>query len=490
MNILALDMGTTSMRGILFDEQGRTLCSASRQTPLNYVGGWIEQSPRRLTDCLAQICGEVSQARPVDAISLTAFRSTPLLVDRGGNPLCDFIMWQDTRNREICEELKPFNDEIYRRSGAAANTVFTGPKLTWLRRFRPELYEKAFKAMVAPDYLIWFMTGAFVTDRTYGSRTLLMNLASLDWDGELCRLFSVDREKLCRLIPQGSVAGYVTPDFHKLTGVPAGIPVVSAGGDQQCGALGLGVLDSRTAMVNSGTGSFILSLTDRPVLDNPAMICNVSAIPGKFTVEANVLSSASALNWMVREFFPECGGSQPDMERLNRMVEQVPPGADGVYCVPHFQGCGTRDWNPDARASFSGLSLRSTKADMARALYEGLAAEIAKSLAVLPSCCRNAEEVYLSGGLSKSEVFNRILCAMLDRPLIRYQDSQATAIGAFASAAAALGCCPDYAQAVRAARSRDRREVYQPEPSLAGFYQAHRRRSEEIYRALSAVTAE
>ncbi|MCI9120144.1 MAG: hypothetical protein HFG00_01270 [Oscillibacter sp.] len=485
MNCLALDMGTTSMRGILFDAAGTVLTSVSRRTPLCCRGDWIEQSPQRLTDCLTDICKTVAQAYPVDAVSLTAFRSTPTLVDREGRPLCDFIMWQDTRNREICEELQPFSREIFRRSGAAVNTVFTGPKLTWIRRNRPELYGKAYKAVIAPDYLLWFMTGSLATDRTYGSRTLLMNLSTLEWDEELCRLFALDPEKLCPLIPQGSVTGRITRDFQRLTGIPAGVPVISAGGDQQCGALGLGVLDSRTAMVNSGTGSFILSLTDQPELENPAMICNVSAIPGKYTAEANVFASASALNWLAEQVFPEYGG---DLERLNRLAEGVPPGANGVFCLPHFQGCGTRDWNPDARAAFCGLSLRNTKADLARALYEGLAAEIAKSLAVLPACCQDAETVYLSGGLSNSGVFNRILCGMLNRPLVRYQDPQATAIGAFASAAVTLGWRPGYEEAVRAARSQDQREVFQPEAST--YYEAYRRRSEALYRALAAVPAE
>lgn len=396
-------------------------------------------------------------------------------------------MWQDVRNREICEKLQAHNPEVYSKCGATVNTVFTAPKITWLRQNRPHLYEKAFKAMVVPDYLIWFMTGAFVTDRTYGSRTLLMNLSSMEWDESLCRLFDVDSEKLCSLIDQGSVAGIVTPAFHALTGISIGTPVISAGGDQQCGALGLGVLDNHTAMINSGTGSFILTLTDQPVLDNPAMICNVSAIPGKFTVESNVLASASALNWLVRQFFPEYWGDSPDLDSFNRLIAQVPPGANGVYCLPHFQGCGTRDWNPDARAAFCGISLHNSREDLARALYEGLAAEIAKSMAVLPACCRDAQMVYFSGGLSKSDLFTTILSCMLRRPLIRYCNPQSTAIGAFASAAVTLGIFSDYAQAVHAVRSHDTQQRCQPDKDLALFYDGYCRQSEQLYRALSDI---
>ena len=337
MNVLAIDVGTTSMRGLLFNEEGTVLSTFFRTTPLLFRGSFIEQSADVYTEGLIYLCKELSKQQQIDAVTLTAFRSAPALIDRQGRALSNFIMWQDTRNKDICEALRPYEAEIYHSTGAAVNTVFTGSKIGWFKQFEPELYQNAYKAMIVPDYLMMLMTGEFVTDYTYGSRTSLMNLRTLRWDERMCELYGVDIGKLCDLIPQGSVAGYITESFSALTGLPCGIPVVSAGGDQQCGALGLGVVDSSTLEVNSGTGSFIISVIDEPVFVNQAVICNVAAIPGKYTLESNVLSSASALDWLMRSFFPDLvkdGGM--DFEAFNNLAQMSPPGAGDLFCVPHL----------------------------------------------------------------------------------------------------------------------------------------------------------
>ncbi len=485
MNILSIDIGTTSMRGILYTQSGRVLDSCHYQTPLITTEDFIEQSPQVYLDHLVHMCRYMADRHSVDAIALTAFRSSPVLVDEDGNALNNFIMWQDTRNADICSRLATCNHQIYRRTGTSINTVFTAGKITWLREHCPDLYDKACKAVVVPDFLIHFMTGEFVTDRTYGSRTSVMNLHTLAWDSVLCGLFHIDESKLCRLIDPGTAAGYTTPAFSKITGLASGLPVISAGGDQQCSLLGLGVYDSSSLAINSGTGSFVLTLLDKPYLENYNMICNVSAIPGKYMLESSILASAAAVNWTVRELFPEYWREgEPDFRSMNQLAEITPPLANGLICIPHFQGCGSRDWNPSSRALFCGLSLRSKRADFIRALYEGIASEIAKSVDALPSSCSTAQEVYVGGGLTKSDVYNQILSDMLGRPLIRYSDSQATAIGAFLSASVCLGLYDSYQDAFLAAREHSHITRYIPDMECHKKYLSYMRESENIYRRM------
>lgn len=488
MNILALDVGTTSMRGILYNEQGYILTTESLLTPLisDCATGTIEQNPAVYTDGAERICRAVAERFDVDAISVTAFRSAPTLVDREGKALCNFIMWQDTRNSEICERLKPNDAQVYLTCGASVNTVFTATKITWLKENCPQLYSRAYKAMIVPDYMIHSMTGSFSTDHTYGSRTLLMDIHTLEWSGEMCRLFNVDREILCDLVPQGSISGKVNEAFSQRTGIRTGVPVISAGGDQQCGALGLGVMDSSTIEVNSGTGSFVISLTDTPVLTNSAVICNVAAVPGKYTQEMNIISSASALNWLIREVFPEHWTDHPDFDAVNRKAAASPPGSNGVWCVPHFQGCGSRCWNPSARAVFGGLSLSSHREDLIRALYEGIASEISKSIDTLPEQCRNASEIAVAGGLSNSDIYLRILCDMTGRRLVRGHDMQATALGAFISASVACGCYSDFPAALAAVRANERFDTLLPDQFAVKFYNEYKLKTEHMYRAACA----
>lgn len=485
MNILVIDIGTTSTRGILYADGGRERAMCSVQTPLmiDSSTGFMEQSPAVYQRCAVQIVRTIAEQCPIDLISVTAYRSAPTLVDREGNALCNFIMWQDTRNSEICRRLQPESHLIYEKSGAQLNTVFTASKLTWLRENAPDLWKKTYKAMIVPDYVIHFMTGEFATDYTYGSRTHVMDIRTLKWDESMCRLFRLDKNKLCELRPQGSIIGKVHPEFAALTGLRAGTPVISAGGDQQCGALGLGVLDASTIEVNSGTGSFVISLTDRPVLENKSVICNVAAISHMYTQEMNIISSASAVNWLIQEFFPEHWSNAPDFEAVNAIAAQTPAGAHGLFVVPHFQGCGSRDWNPLSRATFSGFSLGTKRADLVRALYEGIASEIAKSIDVLAKSSCGMESIAVAGGLSRSDIYNRILCDMTNRPLRRSHNAQATARGAYLSAAVTAGLYNSYAEGYAAITSGESVDHYIPNPEVTRLYKAYKTKTEALYRA-------
>ena len=486
MNILSVDVGTTSIRGVLFSQGGNYLASHAVNTPLQFLDGFIEQIPSVFTDSLLEIIRHIQKSFEIDAISLTAFRSAPALVNREGQPLSNFIMWQDKRNKEICDALSPSNQEIHSICGAGVNTVFTAGKIAWFKKNMPDVYSKAYKAVVVPDYLTRFMTGNFVTDYTYGSRTLLMDIKKMAWNSRLCELFDVDMDKLCKLVPQGSVVGYTTAAFSRSSGVREGIPVISAGGDQQCGALGLGVTDTSRLSINNGTGSFILCLTDEPVLSVQSVICNVAAVPGKYTLESNVLTSASAINWAMETIFADLKkDGAPDYKAFDLLSQSAPPGANGLCFFPLFQGCGTRHWNPEIRASLGGMSLSTTRADIARSIYEGISAEIVRSLAFMPFEKTAVQEISLAGGLSQSDVFNQILCDMLGLPLVRYQNKEATALGAFVSAAVALRLYPGYDEALKAVRTGDEITRYTPSPDLTAAYRDYLDTSGYLFRQMN-----
>lgn len=484
-NILAIDVGTTSIRGILYDETGKSLGMKSIHTPLIFVDSFIEQLPSTYTSALLQICKDCASYGKIDAITCTAYRSAPALVDEDGRALTNFIMWQDTRNREICDRLLPHNDRIHQITGAGVNTVFTASKITWWKENEPELFGKAYKALIVPDYLMHFMTGVFATDYTYGSRTSLMNIHTLSWDREMCDLFHLPIEIMPPLIPQGSVYGYITEHFSSLSGLPTGIPVISAGGDQQCGALGLGALSESSLVINCGTGSFIIGLSDEVPDTCTCTICNVAAVRNKYIVESNILSSAAALNWLIRELTPDLwNNGAPDYDAFNKLAASSPVGANGIVCVPLFQGCGTRDWNPAARASFSNISLGSTRADMVRAMLEGIAAEIVQSILALPHPLRSGDTAFLGGGMTKSDLFNQILSDMSGKKLIRYEDTQATAIGAFISAAVALDLYPHEQAAFEAAREGAKMHIFTPNEQYHDYYRKLIEQSERTYRSL------
>ena len=287
MFVYVIDVGTSSMRGILYNERAEVLMKHSIIRRPEYLGnGRVEEDPADWRDgllvllkVLADYCA--SEGITPDAISLTAQRSSVIPLDKEGVPLAPAIMWQDKRTAVYEERLEKYNDIIFSKAGSRINPVFSACKMTWIKENEPELYEKAYKLAVIPDYLTWLMTGNFYTDYTYGSRSLLMNLRDCCWDEELLKIFQVDEVKLCELVAPGSMMGGLLPSLAASVGLPAGIPVISAGGDQQCAALGLGILHNGEVEITTGTGAFLLAGIDSlPAGVKPHVICSASAVPG------------------------------------------------------------------------------------------------------------------------------------------------------------------------------------------------------------------
>ena len=315
MGILVFDVGTSSMRGVLMNEQADILCQfQEKYHPDFHLSIYVTQNPEIWRSVLYDIAKNIQiwceeHGHKVEMISLTAQRTSMIPVDRDGNALCDAVMWQDKRNIKTCMRLAGYDGDIIRRSGTMVNPVFAGSKMAWLHENEPEIYDRSYKLFVVADYLFYHMTGQMKTDRTYASRFHLMNLRTGQWDKQLLDIFDVEESKLCELIDPGELHGYTNEAFSKASGIPTGVPVYSAGGDQQCSALGMGIYKEGDLEVTSGTGAFIIGITEKlppVILGNP--IINYSAVKGKYIVEASILTCSAAFDWFRRNFYKEVQG--------------------------------------------------------------------------------------------------------------------------------------------------------------------------------------
>lgn len=486
MSVFVIDVGTSSMRGVLYDDCARVQMQRQiAHRPKFLGGGIVEQDPQDWRGGLYELCRALGDhlregAEHPDVIALTAQRSSVIPVSAQGEALADAIMWQDQRTLPMKEEFSGCEQEIFRRTGSTVNPVFSGCKMTWLRRNRPELYRKAAKLIVIPDYLVHEMTGEFVTDTTYGARSLLMNLRTGDWDAELLDWFGVDREKLCAIAPPGSVCGTLTGAFAAQCGLRAGTPVVTAGGDQQCAALGLGILGSGDAEITTGTGAFVLAgLDGLPETLEPGVIYGASAVPGRYLLEGSILTCCSAFDWFVRESYPEC-----DCKGYCTVDEEIAQ-AEGtpVIVLPYFQGRATPDWNSSATASVHGLTLSAKRGDIARAILEGVCHEIVCNLDIMRRLTGELQRVHIGGGLTKSPVFPQLEADVLQLPLLRWKNPEATALGAWVQGSMAAGRFSGYREAVDAARADDEETRFVPRAGMAQHYRAKQREFERLYRA-------
>ena len=214
MNILVLDIGTSSIRALLFDENGNCKGKVqNRYCPTYISDSMVEQQPGELSLVLRQVVREISQRAKhqglaLEGISISSQRSSITALDRDGIPLLPFIMWQDKRTGSLCDKLKEYDSVILERSGAGVNSVFSGVKMSWIRENCPEIYSRTYKFVNIFEYILFTMTGIFGTDTTYASRSNLMNIRNFVWDKDLMELFRIEEEKLCDIFTPGQVIGF------------------------------------------------------------------------------------------------------------------------------------------------------------------------------------------------------------------------------------------------------------------------------------------
>lgn len=486
-HILVIDVGTSSMRGVLFDEVGKVIHVVQKKYQTLYMSPiLVEEEPAVWRATLMGILKEQAaytkeMGLTVAALSMTSQRSSIIPVDRDGKPLRNAIMWMDKRNGDIAAEMSQYRKEIFQKTGARVNTVFSGTKMTWVHRHEPEVYKAAHKIITIADYLAWLMTGQYKTDHTYASRSLLLNIRKRVWDEDMLKLLEVDREKLCDLIAPGAIQGFTTAALETATGIPAGLPLISAGGDQQCAALGMGVIAQGDMEITTGTGAFLIASSDHVPDDlSDEIICGAHAVPGYYALEASMLACASVYDWFHNQFYQDYprDGRIP---AVNADVEKSPAGAKGTLALPYFQGRGTPDWNSDARGAFLNLTPNASRGDLARTLLEAIALEAGNSVELLQRYIGSDGSLYINGGLTKFEEFNRIQASAYDRPVRKSSNPEQTSLGAWSSAAVALGIYQNHAAAIAKAKEEDVVTEYAPIPEWAEIYAAKRAEMNRIY---------
>jgi sugar (pentulose or hexulose) kinase len=491
-SVVCVDIGTTSLRAILYDEVGHRLHADQRQNAPRYLDdGRVEQDPRTWQALLPSVlasCRQAAASLGVEpaCIAVTAQRSSVIPVDAAGVPLHPAIMWQDTRSAGLAHELRDHEGMVYRKTGLRISPVFSALKMAWLRRHLPEVWKATHKLLGVEDWALFLLTGRFVTDHSLASRTSLLDLHTRTWDADLQALFGVPGHMLCDLVTPGAVVGGLTAAMASGTGLASGLPVVSAGGDQQCAALGLGLFERGHAVSNTGTGSYLIGHADAPALDEQMRVsCNVSAVPGAYIVEAAMLTSGAVHHWFTELIAP--GGSRAaTLEALESEAARAATGSNGLVLLPHFKGAGSPHWDPSARGAFCNLSLATTRGEMLRAILEGIAIELKEGLDVVEQLCGDVEVVNASGGMTRSTLFNQIQCDVLQRPLLRFGGNEATAQGAWIAGAVATGLAASHGEAFSRLSALEPPLRCQPDPAALEVYRLQRRRWRAVYDALAS----
>ena len=450
--VLALDQGTTSSRAVLCDANGELRTVA--QYPLRQIyprPGWVEHDPMDILDTILHAMAEAfekSKLSPTDiaAIGITNQRETTILWDRKtGQPVCNAIVWQCRRTAELCERLKAegLGDLIYQRTGLLIDPYFSGTKLRWMLDQSPDLRRRAQAGELlcgtVDSWLIWNLTGRQVhcTDYSNASRTMLFDIDRLCWDEDICKALDIPMSMLPQPVPSSQVYGTVAKGLPGLKAL-AGIPICGSAGDQQAALFGQGCFREGMAKNTYGTGCFTLMNTGcHSIRCDSGLLTSVAwSIGGKVTyaLEGSAFNAGSAIQWL-RD---QCGviATAHDVDIL---AESIPDNG-GVYFVPAFTGLGAPYWDSYARGSFFGLTRGSGKAELSRAVLEGIAFEVADLVQTMNEAAPVAiSELRVDGGACVSDFMMQFQADLLRLPVNRPENVESTALGAAFLAGLAAG---------------------------------------------------
>jgi glycerol kinase len=447
----ALDQGTTSTRFMIFDHEGRVVASAQRPHEQIYPSpGWVEHDPIEIwRACREVIAGALASAgmaaSELAAVGVANQRETVVVWDRDtGAPLCNAIVWQDTRTRPICEALIAGGDlgiDRFRAlTGLPVATYFSGPKLQWILdtfdlRLHASQGEVLFGTM--DTWLIWNLTGAedggvHVTDVTNASRTMLMDLQSLQWDPEMLRRFSIPPGMLPEIRSSSEVYGLAT-------GVLEGVPVAAALGDQQAALFGQCCFEEGDTKNTYGTGCFLLTNTgQRRVRSSAGLITTPAYQLGDgapvYCLEGSVAMAGAVVQWL-RDGLGIIAASG-EVEALAAGV----PDNGGAYLVPAFSGLFAPYWRSDARGVIAGLTRSVTRAHLARAALEATAFQTREVVdAMAADTGVGLTSLRVDGGMVGNELLMQFQSDLLGVPVVRPAVAETTSLGAAFAAGLAVG---------------------------------------------------
>ena len=449
--LLAHDLGTSGNKATLYTTGGELVASRVHAYDLLVThGNWAEQRAGDWWEAVRSTTEELSalvNPAEIEAVSFSGQMMGCLCLDADGVPLRDAVIWADMRSSEQENRVRAQMKEadFYRITGHRISPSHSAFKLRWIKDNEPEVYQKTAVVLNAKDYILYRLTGRFVTDCSDASATCLYNLNHRRWSDDMLSLFGLAKDKMPEILPSTAVVGSVTPEAARQTGLIAGTPVVCGGGDGPCAAVGTGCVREGIANSCMGTSSWISMASRVPVSDEGMTTVNFAhVVPGYVMPCGTIQSGGGSLSWAVSRL---CGGEKAAAEaegksvydRVEEAVQRSPAGAKGLIFLPHLIGERSPYWDPQARGAFLGLTLEHTLDDIMRSVMEGAALTLDMVLSAFRSHVGIDRLVVIGGGAqSKSwmQIFADVYALPIQRPNVL---EEACSMGAAITAGVGVG---------------------------------------------------
>ena len=487
MLYIGIDLGTSAVKLLLMDETGKVLNIVSKEYPLSFPQpGWSEQNP---SDWWTQSIAGLKELtagmnkNDVAGISFGGQMHGLVVLDENDEVIRPAILWNDGRTQKETDYL---NNEIGKEklsklTGNIAFAGFTAPKILWLKANEPQNFAKIKKIMLPKDYIAYRLTGEFSTDYSDASGMLLLDVKNKCWSKEMLEICNVKEEWMPKLYESYEKTGTLKPDVAEELGFPAECIVAAGAGDNAAAAIGTGTVGAGKCNLSLGTSGTLFITSDKFGVDPHNALHSFDHADGGYHLMGCMLSAASCNNWWMKDILH----SDDFVNEQKPLWEDGRLGENHVYFLPYLMGERSPHNDPSARASFIGMSMDTSRADMLQAVFEGVAYGLRDSLEVARSLGAAPERTTICGGGAKSLLWRKIVANIMDMKVDTVEVEEGPAYGGAILAAVA----DKKFESVEAAAKTiiKKKDTTEPDPVLVEKYAAGYEKFKKFYPALKGL---
>ncbi len=480
MLYIGVDLGTSAVKLLLMDGEGKIKKIVSKEYPIYFPNpGWSEQKPEdwfeQTMAGIKELIAEADKSQ-IAGISFGGQMHGLVILDENDHVIRPALLWNDGRTFEECDYLNNVigKDKLSEYTANISFTGFTAPKILWVKNKEPENFAKIAKIMLPKDYIAYKLTGVHCTDVSDASGMLLLDVKNRCWSKEMCEICGISMDMLPKLFESYESVGTITEEIAGELGIPATVKVAAGAGDNAAAAVGTGTVGEGMCNISLGTSGTIFISSKKFGVDKFNALHAFAHADGNYHLMGCMLSAASCNKWWMEDIIgtSEYAKEQKDITKL---------GENHVYFLPYLMGERSPHNNPNARGTFIGMTMDTSRADMTQAVLEGVAFALRDSLEVARSLGIKLERTKICGGGAKSPLWKKMIANILNLKVDVIESEEGPALGGAMLAAVA---CGEY-ENVEAAAAKIVKivDTVEPEPELVAKYEERYQQFKEIYPA-------
>ncbi|HBN56685.1 MAG TPA: xylulokinase [Lachnospiraceae bacterium] len=480
MLFIGVDLGTSAVKLLLMDAEGKIQKVVSREYPLYFPNpGWSEQNPEdwytQTMEGLKELLSDFDKSQ-VAGISFGGQMHGLVILDDKDKVIRPAILWNDGRTQEECDYLNHVigKEKLSRYTANISFTGFTAPKILWVKNKEPQNFARIKKIMLPKDYIAYRLTGVHCTDVSDASGMLIFDVKNRCWSKEMLDICGIHEEQLARIYESYETVGTVLPKVAEELGIPAAVKVAAGAGDNAAAAVGTGTVGEGMCNISLGTSGTIFISSEHFGVDEHNALHAFAHADGHYHLMGCMLSAASCNKWWMDEII-----GTKDYAAEQKAIEKL--GENHVYFLPYLMGERSPHNDPKARGTFIGMTMDTTRADMTQAVLEGVAFALRDSLEVAKSLGIRIERTKICGGGAKSPLWKKIIANVMNLKVDVPAIEEGPALGGAMLAAVACGAYGSVEEA--ASRLVKTVDTISPDPALAARYEERYQQFKKIYPA-------